>query len=183
MLERGEIRHSLGAAETSPTFSDRPSSGIVRLTSISLVLRPSHRNIPSNHKYLRPTMSDGGYGGLPYGGTPPPPPSSPPTNGVPTALDRPLSDYPLQPDVPEHVKSLMGRMSRGKVYLLEESTGILHAEGGNRIRGDPVCPLKFGWSKLRAEKAIGRGSPRLLRCWMRRIRRPGSAGFPLWSEV
>jgi len=79
--------------------------------------------------------------GLPYDGTPPPEDPPLPPRDEPEALDRPLSDYPYQPAVPDHVKSLMGRMSRGKVYLLEESTGIIHADDEDRLRGNPVSPF------------------------------------------
>lgn len=91
--------------------------------------------------------------GLPYDSTPPPEDLArsslldrPLDDVVPGAaskadgmdvdpLDRPLDDY--TPAVPEHVKSLMGRMSKGKVYLLEESPAVVvHNE--ERVRGDPV---------------------------------------------
>jgi hypothetical protein len=58
-------------------------------------------------------------------------------------LDRPLDDLIQQGSssssgpIPEHVKSLMGRMSQGKVYLLEESPAVvIHNE--ERVKGDPV---------------------------------------------
>ncbi|ORX37432.1 hypothetical protein BD324DRAFT_651025 [Kockovaella imperatae] len=77
---------------------------------------------------------------LPYEGTPPP--DEHPTLGVETSeaqstdpLDRPLDDY--RAEVPDHVKSLMGRMSRGKVYLLEETPAIIHVDGEERVRRDP----------------------------------------------
>ncbi|WWC58762.1 uncharacterized protein I303_101306 [Kwoniella dejecticola CBS 10117] len=70
---------------------------------------------------------------LPYDGTPPP--SSPPREDENPALDRPLDDY--TPAIPDHVQSLMGRMSRGKVYLLEESPAILHLDGQEKLRRDP----------------------------------------------
>ncbi|WRT64316.1 uncharacterized protein IL334_001248 [Kwoniella shivajii] len=73
---------------------------------------------------------------LPYDATPPP---SPPRGSVMEeenpALDRPLDDY--QPSIPDHVQSLMGRMSRGKVYLMEESPGIIHLDGNEKLRRDP----------------------------------------------
>jgi hypothetical protein len=87
--------------------------------------------------------------GLPYEGTPPP--STEATMTVPSALDRPLGDYeepsaldrPLEEYnptrvVPEHVQSLMGRMSKGKVYLLEESPAVILMDDGERLRRDPV---------------------------------------------
>lgn len=77
--------------------------------------------------------------GLPYDGTPPPESATPQT-AIESSLDRPFSEHSLEPQLPEHVKSLMGRMSRGKVYLLEESTGIIHSNDGDRSRGDPVRP-------------------------------------------
>ena len=77
---------------------------------------------------------------LPYEGTPPATDSSaePKVERMESddPLDRPLDEY--KAEVPDHVKSLMGRMSRGKVYLLEETPAILHVGGEERIRGDPV---------------------------------------------
>jgi len=75
-------------------------------------------------------------GGLPYDATPPP--SPPKISDDP--LDRPLEDYAPSEEVPDHVRSLMGRMSKGKVYLLEETPAILHVDGESRVRGDPVRP-------------------------------------------
>ncbi|WVW82483.1 hypothetical protein I302_104494 [Kwoniella bestiolae CBS 10118] len=73
---------------------------------------------------------------LPYDGTPPPRDSEEENIEVENpALDRPLDDY--QPAIPDHVQSLMGRMSRGKVYLMEESPGILHLDGEEKLRRDP----------------------------------------------
>lgn len=67
----------------------------------------------------------------------------------PSALDRPLEDYNPPRVVPEHVQSLMGRMSKGKVYLLEESPAAIVVDGGERLRRDPVCPgLQFARSWL-----------------------------------
>jgi hypothetical protein len=84
--------------------------------------------------------------GLPYDGTPPPEERRDEPIGLdrplgdyeePSALDRPLDDY--QPNVvPDHVQSLMGRMSKGKVYLLEESPAVVIVDDGERIRRDPV---------------------------------------------
>jgi hypothetical protein len=83
--------------------------------------------------------------GLPYDGTPPPEDRRDEPAGLdrplgdhtePLALDRPLDDY--QPVVPDHVQSLMGRMSKGKVYLLEESPAVVILDGEERIRRDPV---------------------------------------------
>ena len=83
---------------------------------------------------------------LPYDGTPPPEPAPPATSKGATAfaapLDRPLDDY--RPEVPAHVKSLIGRMGKGKVYLIEETPAILHEDGEAKIQGDIVgssCPL------------------------------------------
>ena len=73
---------------------------------------------------------------LPYDGTPPPEENPWPAAGPSDPLDRALDDY--EPAVPDHVKSLMGRMSKGKVYLLEESPAIIHTDGDERIRRDPV---------------------------------------------
>jgi hypothetical protein len=56
----------------------------------------------------------------------------------PSALDRPLDDYNPPNVVPEHVQSLMGRMSKGKVYLLEESPAVVVLDDGERLRRDPV---------------------------------------------
>ncbi|WWC86416.1 uncharacterized protein L201_001293 [Kwoniella dendrophila CBS 6074] len=78
---------------------------------------------------------------LPYDATPPPSPSRQVSTTIEIeeeenpALDRPLDDY--KPAIPEHVQSLMGRMSRGKVYLMEESPAILHVDGQEKIRKDP----------------------------------------------
>ena len=82
--------------------------------------------------------------GLPYDGTPPPEDRMEPSGldrplgeyTEPSGLDRPLNDY--QPVVPDHVQSLMGRMSKGKVYLLEESPAVVILDGEERIRRDPV---------------------------------------------
>jgi hypothetical protein len=71
---------------------------------------------------------------LPYDATPPP--SPPKNNEEPSALDRPLDDY--APAIPAHVTDLMSRMGKGKVYLLEESPGILHVDVDNKAYGDPV---------------------------------------------
>jgi len=109
-------------------------------------------------------------GGLPYDGTPPSE-STPSPSREPSALDRPLSDHPLDPPVPEHVKSLMGRMSRGKVYLLEESTGIIPADGENRLRGDPACHVCFSCILLRQKNS---GLRHWLRCWMSKTLLHGS---------
>lgn len=59
-------------------------------------------------------------------------------------LDRPLDDYrrPPKPEVPDHVKDLMGRMGQGKVYLLDETPAILHQGQQDRIRGDPVSGFR-----------------------------------------
>lgn len=78
---------------------------------------------------------------LPYDATPPPSPPKPAQESEAMdidPLDRPLDDY--KPAIPEHVQSLMGRMSKGKVYLLEESPAIIHVDAEERIRGDPVSP-------------------------------------------
>lgn len=91
--------------------------------------------------------------GLPYDGTPPPEEQR---TIEPDALDRPLGEYtepsaldrPLDEynptssrEVPEHVQSLMGRMSKGKVYLLEESPAVVILDGADRLRKDPVRQL------------------------------------------
>ena len=76
---------------------------------------------------------------LPYEGTPPPDTQDVPTEAGPSepvALDMALDEYAAV--LPDHVQSLMGRMSKGKVYLLEESPGILHLDGQGRIMRDPV---------------------------------------------
>jgi hypothetical protein len=81
-------------------------------------------------------------GGLPYESTPPL--EEPSISASADPLDRPLSDYHLSStsttdQVPEHVKSLMGRMGRGKVYLADESPALLHVGGKEeRIAHDPV---------------------------------------------
>ncbi|WVQ62003.1 uncharacterized protein L199_000136 [Kwoniella botswanensis] len=75
---------------------------------------------------------------LPYDGTPPPREPEPEIEEIEVenpALDRPLDDY--QPAIPDHVQSLMGRMSKGKVYLMEESPGILHLDGQEKLKRDP----------------------------------------------
>ncbi|WVF70305.1 hypothetical protein IAT40_005094 [Kwoniella sp. CBS 6097] len=78
---------------------------------------------------------------LPYDATPPPEDPRPDStnNGEDNpALDRPLDEYePPAEEVPEHVRSLMGRMSKGKLYLMEESPGILHLDADERLRRDP----------------------------------------------
>ncbi|ODN90214.1 hypothetical protein L198_06232 [Cryptococcus wingfieldii CBS 7118] len=77
---------------------------------------------------------------LPYDATPPPqsPPPAPqddPMDG-PAGLDQALDDY--APPVPSHVQDLMARMSRNKVYLVEESPAILHVDAmKERVRRDP----------------------------------------------
>jgi len=71
---------------------------------------------------------------LPYDATPPPSPLK--STAEPIALDQALDDY--APAVPEHVTSLMSRMGKGKVYLLEESPAILHVDVDNRAARDPV---------------------------------------------
>jgi hypothetical protein len=83
---------------------------------------------------------------LPYDATPPPSPPStesmaidspPPPEELPDdPLDRALDEY--KPSIPDHVQSLMDRMSKGKVYLLENSPAIIHTGAQQRIRGDPV---------------------------------------------
>ncbi|KAK4683552.1 hypothetical protein P7C73_g6693, partial [Tremellales sp. Uapishka_1] len=70
-------------------------------------------------------------GGLPYDE-----PSPPPTSVEPSALDRALDDQPPA-EIPDHVKSLMGRMGKGKVYLMEETPAILHLGGEGRVRDNP----------------------------------------------
>jgi hypothetical protein len=81
--------------------------------------------------------------GLPYDRTPSPQAEAPvadPSLTEPSALDMALDDYvPAGQPVPDHVQSLMGRMSKGKVYLLDESPAIVLVDGKERIRGDPVC--------------------------------------------
>lgn len=79
--------------------------------------------------------------GLPYDRTPTPEPveAPGPSTTRPSALDMALDDYESKAEpIPEHVQSLMGRMSKGKVYLLEESPAILHVDGKERVRGDSV---------------------------------------------
>jgi hypothetical protein len=84
--------------------------------------------------------------GLPYDATPPPEERVEPSGldkpleeyTEPSALDRPLDDYNPTNAVPDHVQSLMGRMSKGKVYLLEESPAVVIMDDGERIRRDPV---------------------------------------------
>ena len=91
------------------------------------------------------------YKMLPYDGTPHPEERIDEPAGLdrplgeytePSGLDRPLDDYePNSNEVPEHVQSLMGRMSKGKVYLLEESPAVIIMDGEERIRRDPVSSL------------------------------------------
>ncbi|BEJ10908.1 hypothetical protein CspHIS471_0103300 [Cutaneotrichosporon sp. HIS471] len=96
-------------------------------------------------------------GGLPWdaddsGPTAPPPAPAPEQTtemDVDMLLDRPLDDFPARRSggrdrqgeprepVPEHVQSLVGRMGKGKVYLAEESTGIIHHDAERRIARDP----------------------------------------------
>lgn len=83
---------------------------------------------------------------LPYDATPPPsPPSTESMTIDPPApeeepsidiLDRTLDEY--RPAIPDHVQALVGRMSKGKVYLLENSPAIIHTGDQQRTRGDPV---------------------------------------------
>ena len=89
--------------------------------------------------------------GLPYDGTPPPGEEIPAEVSAldrpleeytePSALDRPLDEYNPTREVPEHVQSLMGRMSKGKVYLLEESPAVVMMNDGERLRQNPVRAL------------------------------------------
>lgn len=96
-------------------------------------------------------------GGLPYEAddsgpyVPPvlPPPEDETKDDVDMLLDKPLDDMipdrrrgsgerrPREP-IPEHVQNLMGRMGKGKVYLAEESPGIIHHDAERRIARDPV---------------------------------------------
>lgn len=91
--------------------------------------------------------------GLPYDRTPSPQPEVPAPSAdltEPTGLDMALDDYvPANQPVPEHVQSLMGRMSKGKVYLLEESPALVVVDGKERIRGDQVSCWKL---QLRARQ-------------------------------
>ncbi|CAK9779876.1 hypothetical protein CC85DRAFT_286208 [Cutaneotrichosporon oleaginosum] len=86
-------------------------------------------------------------GGLPWdaddsGPTAPPPPAPAPDDV--DMLDRPLDDFVprerggrARSPVPEHVQALMGRMGKGKVYLAEETPGIIHHDAERRIARDP----------------------------------------------
>lgn len=78
--------------------------------------------------------------GLPYDRTPSPQPAPIDAGpSEPSALDMALDDYvPAEEPIPEHVQSLMGRMGKGKVYLLEESPAIVLVDGKERVRGDQV---------------------------------------------
>lgn len=82
--------------------------------------------------------------GLPYDRTPTPEPAPQPgpsttTYDAPAGLDMALDDYINQPpQISDQARDLMGRMGKGKVYLLEESTAIINLDGQGRIRGDPV---------------------------------------------
>lgn len=57
-------------------------------------------------------------------------------------LDRALDDIPARraeaEPVPEHVSALMGRMGKNKIYLAEESPAVIHHDGVERLRRDPV---------------------------------------------
>lgn len=76
---------------------------------------------------------------LPYDTTPPPEETMDAGPETSNPLDLPLSDYtPAADAVPEHVQALVGRMSKGKVYLLEESPAVVNPEAQQRVRGDPV---------------------------------------------
>lgn len=88
-------------------------------------------------------------GGLPYddsaaAAAPDVAPTTTEVDGDHPMLDRALDDYPMggeerkREPVPEHVQSLIGRMGRGKVYLAEESPGIIHHDAERRISRDPV---------------------------------------------
>ncbi|WVO16897.1 hypothetical protein L204_104583 [Cryptococcus depauperatus] len=72
---------------------------------------------------------------LPYDATPPPEAAHPEVAAPqgPQGLDQALDDY--DPAIPDHVKSLMGRMSN-KVYLMEETPAILHMDGEKRLKKD-----------------------------------------------
>lgn len=116
-------------------------------------------------------------GGLPYEAddsgpyVPPvlPPPEAEATEDVDMLLDRPLDDMipdqrqrgsgerrPREP-IPDHVQNLMGRMGKGKVYLAEESPGIIHHDAERRIARDPVSQYGSGaglqWSRLHMHTA------------------------------
>lgn len=88
--------------------------------------------------------------GLPYDRTPTPEPAPQPepsssTQNGPAGLDMALDDYIAQPPaISDRARDLMGRMGKGKVYLLEESTAIVNVDGKERIRGDPVSHTLLG---------------------------------------
>ncbi|WVQ82732.1 hypothetical protein IAT38_004864 [Cryptococcus sp. DSM 104549] len=88
---------------------------------------------------------------LPYDATPPPESRAddgmqvdeplPTASGVPN-LDMALDDYPTPENpIPDSVKTLMGRMSQNKVYLMEESPAILHMDGEKRLRNPKIKEL------------------------------------------
>ena len=108
-------------------------------------------------------------GGLPYDATPPPddiPPQAGPSKldkPLDDPLDKPLDDYKPPKSLPPHVSDLMGRMSHGKVYLLEESPGIIHVDAPKRLEKDPVglcvsLSLMPGHVSVRAEMAENSGT-------------------------
>jgi hypothetical protein len=78
---------------------------------------------------------------LPYDATPP---TSPPQDDMATEipsinpLDRALDDHPSNAPIPEHVQALMDRMSKSRVYLLEETEVTTIPRAQRRLRGDPV---------------------------------------------
>jgi hypothetical protein len=122
--------------------------------------------------------------GLPYERTPSPGPSTTAASANPLAsllskvsttaqeqapaksadidIDRPLDDIVVEAAnanasvIPRHVQDLMSRMGKGKLYMLDESPGILHVDSGERIRGDPVSQC-FTWLYNRAADDLHEG--------------------------
>jgi len=119
--------------------------------------------------------------GLPYDRTPSPQPESEAHVAEaaltePSALDMALDDYvPAGQPVPDHVQSLMGRMSKGKVYLLDESPAIVLVDGKDRIRGDPVSLTAI----LRLVEADHSASPTSLPSWTSTTPPSGCVSTPM----
>lgn len=92
-------------------------------------------------------------GGLPYDADDSGPTRVPDMDGDHPMLDKALDDYTVPVSatgshfgfhersvVSEHAANLLGRMGRSKVYLAEESPGIIHHDAEERLRRDPVSP-------------------------------------------
>jgi len=126
----------------SPLGHNRPTQSITPWENIPPPLCPRSAQIVVHFAEDVSTTASLIMSGLPYDRTPSPQPETPALETAltePSALDMALDDYvPAGQPMPDHVQSLMGRMSKGKVYLLDESPAIVLVDGKERIRGDPV---------------------------------------------